>query len=125
MPNDLPVRNPNTRLRRKTRTISAEFTVTDDIVRSYPDHDGKGNFRPWTVSVTVDLDTGAFSVRLSGQLHTTDGSVGADAFAVFGGDGWTHHYLDVDHEFPGLVCDAVVECLTEHADRVSGRWVNR
>jgi len=109
-PSDMPTRSVTTQLRRTvSRTISCEFDVTDNIVRSYPDNQGRGNFNPKHVTVRINLDTCTYVVTLTGPMHGEAG--GPNGNLIVNG---TEHYLDADVDNPGLVADAVVDCLVEH-----------
>lgn len=112
---DLPRRSVTTQLRRTvSREISVEFDVTDDIYRESYDDLTRRKFRPTSVAVMINLDTCAYRVTLRGPYYFDGLPGGGGTGQNVVTSGRDQHYLDVDTDHPGLITDAVVDCLAAH-----------
>lgn len=107
-------RNPRTGLRHTERRITAEFDVTDDLVREVPVTDRTptdGTFRPTSVAVSIEMLSGRFEVELTGPMYRRHGHTAAQSGTRrYAGD----HYLDADLTGNMLVVDAVLDTLRIH-----------
>jgi hypothetical protein len=107
-------RNPHTRLRNTVRKITAEFDVTDDLIREVPVSDrtpSDGTFRPTSVAVEIEMRTARFVVELTGPMYRRHGFTAAHVGTRrYVGD----HYLDADLCGNQIVTDAVLDTLDAH-----------
>lgn len=106
-------RNPLTRLRNTERKITAEFDVTDDLIREVPVTDRTptdGTFRPTSVAVSIEMRSGRFEVELTGPMTRRHGKAGQVGTRRYTGD----HYLDADMTGDILVVDAILDTLAAH-----------